>query len=351
MVSTTSKHILVTIGGFFVTVAAQVGVLVAYVALDLHEPVMLDSFAPWLAPPALLLGLLFGILGATVAGAVSVLRSPKPPSKPPATPPASTTPASTPSSDSPTRLPESLHSLVAADTSPFVLPTHGPYVMLTMDEARMVERTVNDLRGEVASLEDRLAVAYLRLGEQTATSPSQLPQIQPSTMTPEPEPPERRSNAGWPLVICEKCGREFEQTIKGRTKCPDCWSLEEYMQKPIRQAAPPPPVSAPQPQPVDPVQVAVARLSKSLPLLRVLRHFADHSGQKVVDVAKELQLTRGTASDRVNDLVRLGLMVKENGGFKLTELGEKAKEATQGVDAGTVAVAAPTPAPAPAPWT
>ena len=59
MVSTTSRHILVTIGGFLVTLAAQAGVLVAYVAIDLHEPVMLDSFVPWLVIPALLLELLF----------------------------------------------------------------------------------------------------------------------------------------------------------------------------------------------------------------------------------------------------------------------------------------------------
>ena len=72
MVSTTSKHILVTIGGFLVTVAAKAGVLVTHVAIDLHELVTLDSFTPWLVPPALLLELLFGVLGATVAGAVSV---------------------------------------------------------------------------------------------------------------------------------------------------------------------------------------------------------------------------------------------------------------------------------------
>ena len=80
MVSTTSRHIWVTIGGFLVTLAAKAGVLVTHVAVDLHEPVTLDSFTPRLVLPALLLELLFGILGAAVAGAVSVLRSPKPPS-------------------------------------------------------------------------------------------------------------------------------------------------------------------------------------------------------------------------------------------------------------------------------
>ena len=332
MVSTRTRLIIVTVSSFIVTVAAEAGALFYYVDQVLHEPLVLASFRPWLAMPSLSLGGLLGVLGATVGAVVAVTirkESPKTSSPPSTTPQAVTT---TTAGQFPPKVAEVSHMRSLDD--PFRLPgSDHPHILLTLDQAREIEGTVNAQMEEIAYLKDRLAIADELLGARTRDA--YLDKISSGSKPAEPSPPankvDEKPHGRFPLVTCERCGRKFEQTIAGRTKCPDCWALEEYISKP--PSPPPPPVapSAPVGVVVDGLTVAVKRLERAPNVLATLRYVGEHPGVKVVDVAKEMQLGRGTVSDRVNDLVRLGLLEKENGGFRVTKLGSDVIAATKDV--------------------
>lgn len=348
MVSTRTRIILVTIGGFVVTVALEAVALLAYVTLMLHQSLALSSFRPWLAFPPLILIALIGVLGGVLAATVVVLRSPKPVK---AEAPPSTQPPVAPAAAG--QFPPKIRELGRMH---FLLPATGPYVMLTVDQARDIESMVDRMQEEIESLTDRLATADRLLGEMArGTFVSKLtdPGLHPST-----EPAQETSKAGLPMVVCQRCGTKFEQTIPGRTKCPDCWSLEEYLSKPVEVPSPPSPAptsaaiqASPQAAPVDDFSVIVKRLERSPNFLVTLRYVGDHPAMKVVDIAKEMKLGRGTVSDRVNDLVRAGLVEKENGGFKLTAKGVDARNATATIQVDDAAGTAVPTAPAPAPST
>lgn len=341
MASTRSRTALVTMGGFLVTLGMLASLLSAYVVFLLHEPLALGSFRPWLTPDAFMLGLSLGTLGGAVSWVASVVAARRPEARPSPSPAASTQVVPAPAPGLFER---------------FTLPISKSYILLTVDEARDIETMVNDVRGRAAYLEDRLMAANQLLGERTTKafmeklSPSTTPTTTPTPSTTEDMTAvttrKRKTGPnGYPVEICERCGREFEQTILARARCPDCWSLEEYLSKPASSSSSRS-VVAHEPA-VDPYAVALDRLDKTPALLPVLHHVSQHPKMKVVDYAKDLGLTRGTTSGRINDLVRLGLLEKSDGGFEVTEMGEKAAKARPQATVGAGAGAAPAVIPPP----
>jgi len=325
MVLTRSRLILVTAGGAVVTIVLEAVALTLYIALFLHENLVLSNFAPWLVTPALILAVMIGCLGDAIAGVSAwvgvrsrshktiLLQSP-----PPSTSTTSAQPAPFPAKVS------EINEMRFYE--PYHLPTEGPYLILSVDQARDIEAMVNDMKSEVAHLKERLAIADELLGQRTREAFVDKLATERSTTPSTTTQAVMKSKNGFPMVNCERCGKAFEQTIPGRTKCPDCWSLEEYLLKPSSPQPASVPLSPPrttpvvtasmQPQPVtvdvdrpavDHLSEAIKRLSRSPALLATLRFVSEHPGVRVVDIAAKMQRSRGPVSGSINDLNILGL--------------------------------------------
>ena len=199
----------------------------------------------------------------------------------------------------------------------FTLP--GRVCLVLTDEQARGLRTLAEMRAE----EDRPphpGVDQGREAREARTNRKELPRT-------GVKPPE------FPEVICMKCGRQFEQTIRGRQLCPDCWSFEEYLAKPVRgqgssAEASPVTVVAPQADGQIPDPGAVTGKFRKAPALSAKFSFlARHQGTSTGDMAKGLGLARTTVRDAIDELREMGLVeVGDDGGVRLTEFGERVAE-------------------------
>ena len=157
------------------------------------------------------------------------------------------------------------------------------------------------------------------------------------------EPPGNAKPLEFPKVVCMKCGKRFEQTIRGRQLCPDCWSFEEYISKPVKAPGglvEPPAPAAILPQPTDqlPDPGAITwKFRKAPALLTKFRFLARHQGTSPGAMAKDLDLARTTVRDAIDELRKMGLAeVGEDSGVRLTEFGEQvARESLPQVASGS----------------
>jgi hypothetical protein len=136
----------------------------------------------------------------------------------------------------------------------------------------------------------------------------------------------------FPMVICTGCGKMFEQTIRGRQLCPDCWSLEEYRAMPVKAqggSAEAPSIDIPVPQMGGQIPDARAvneRFRKAPALSAKFRFLARHPGTTTGQMAKDLGLTRTTVREAIEELANLGLLEVGENGIRLTEFGGKVAE-------------------------